>query len=37
LCAHDSYHRAEAAMVATALGHPLDKKTSFGIWEWGVR
>ncbi len=37
MCAHDSYHRAEAAMVASTLGYPLDKKTSFGMWEWGVR
>ncbi len=37
MVAHDSYHRAEAAMVASTLGYPLDKKTSFGMWEWGVR
>lgn len=37
MCAHDAYHRSEISALATQLGHPLDKKTSFGMWEWGVR
>ena len=37
LIAHDAYHRGEIGMVATSLGFPIDKKTSFGMWEWGVR
>jgi uncharacterized damage-inducible protein DinB len=37
MCAHDAYHRAEVSSLATQLGKPLDKKTSFGMWEWGVR
>jgi uncharacterized damage-inducible protein DinB len=37
MCAHDAYHRAEVSSLATQLGQPLDKKTSFGMWEWGVR
>ena len=37
LISHESYHRAEAGIILTQSGHPLDKKTSFGLWEWGVR
>ena len=37
MVAHDAYHRGEIGMIATAIGFPIDKKTSFGIWEWGVR
>ncbi len=37
MVAHDAYHRGEIGTVASQLGHPLDKKTSFGMWEWGVR
>jgi len=37
LISHESYHRAEAGIILTQAGHPLDKKTSFGLWEWGVR
>jgi hypothetical protein len=24
-------------LTLKAGGHPLDKKTSYGMWEWGVR
>lgn len=37
LIAHESYHRAEIGIILTQIGHPLDRKTSFGLWEWGVR
>lgn len=37
LISHESYHRAEAGIILTQSGHPLDKKTSFGLWEWGAR
>lgn len=37
LIAHESYHRGEIGMILTQSGHPLDKKTSYGMWEWGVR
>ncbi|MFN8508688.1 MAG: DinB family protein [Dehalococcoidia bacterium] len=37
LLAHEGYHRGEIGIAATAAGHPLDQKTSFGMWEWGVR
>ena len=37
LISHESYHRAEAGIILTQSSHPLDKKTSFGLWEWSVR
>ncbi|WP_127582484.1 DinB family protein [Paenibacillus koleovorans] len=37
LIAHESHHRGQIALLARQLGHPLDKKTAFGLWEWGVR
>ena len=37
LVAHDSYHRAEIGIILKQVGHPLDQKTSYGMWEWGVR
>ena len=37
LIAHDAYHRAEIGLILTQSGHPLDQKTSYGMWEWGSR
>ncbi len=37
LISHESYHRGEIGMILNQAGHPLDKKTSYGMWEWGVR
>lgn len=37
LISHESYHRGEICMALTQSGHPIDKKVSFGLWEWGVR
>lgn len=37
LVSHESYHRAEIGMVLAQVGHKLDQKTSYGMWEWGVR
>jgi uncharacterized damage-inducible protein DinB len=37
LIAHDAYHRGEIGIVLKQAGHPLDQKTSYGLWEWGVR
>lgn len=37
LIAHESYHRAEVGIVLNQVGHPLDKKVAFGMWEWGTR
>jgi uncharacterized damage-inducible protein DinB len=37
LISHESYHRGEISMVLAQVGHKLDQKTSYGMWEWGVR
>jgi uncharacterized damage-inducible protein DinB len=35
LVAHDSHHRGQIGMLARQLGHPVDKKAAYGLWEWG--
>ena len=37
LISHESYHRGEIGVVLSEIGHPLDTKVSYGLWEWGVR
>ena len=37
LISHESHHRGQAGWALKHAGHPLDKKTAFGLWEWGVR
>jgi uncharacterized damage-inducible protein DinB len=37
LISHESHHRGQIATTLKANGHALDRKTAFGIWEWGVR
>ncbi len=37
LVSHESYHRGEIGIILAQSGYPLDKKTSYGMWEWGVR
>ncbi|MFO0960773.1 MAG: DinB family protein [Isosphaeraceae bacterium] len=37
LIAHESHHRGQIGWTLKMSGHPLDKKTAFGLWEWGVR
>lgn len=37
LISHESYHRGEIGIILAQSGNPLDKKTAYGMWEWGVR
>jgi uncharacterized damage-inducible protein DinB len=37
LISHESHHRGQAGWALKISGHPLDKKTAYGLWEWGVR
>lgn len=37
LLAHEAHHRGQVALILRLTGHPLDKKVSYGLWEWGVR
>lgn len=37
LISHESHHRGQIAWALKGGGRPLDAKTSFGLWEWGVR
>jgi uncharacterized damage-inducible protein DinB len=37
LISHESHHRGHIGLTLKQTGHPLDKKTSFGLWAWGVR
>lgn len=37
LIAHEAHHRSQIVLILKQNGHPVDKKTSFGLWEWGVR
>ena len=37
LIAHEAHHRGQIVLLARLAGHPLEKKASFGMWEWGVR
>lgn len=37
LISHESHHRGQVMLSLKQSGHPVDKKTQFGIWEWGTR
>lgn len=32
---HEAHHRGQLAMLARQVGHALDQKTMFAMWEWG--
>ncbi len=37
LISHESHHRGQIMLILKQAGHPVDKSTAFGMWEWGVR
>lgn len=37
LIAHESHHRGQVGWTLKGTGRPLDQKTAYGLWEWGVR
>ncbi len=37
LVSHESHHRGQILLTLKQAGYPVDKKISYGIWEWGVR
>jgi uncharacterized damage-inducible protein DinB len=37
LISHDAYHRGEIGLILAQIGYPLDRSSSYGLWEWGTR
>jgi uncharacterized damage-inducible protein DinB len=37
MISHEAHHRGQIAWILRLSGRPLDKKTAFGLREWGVR
>ncbi|MEZ4825028.1 MAG: DinB family protein [Bacteroidia bacterium] len=35
MISHESHHRGQIMLCLKQSGHPVDKKTQFGLWEWG--
>ena len=36
LISHEAHHRGQVTQLARALGHPIDQKTMFGLWQWST-
>jgi len=37
MIAHEAHHRGQIIMVLKENGHIPDKKTLYGLWEWGTK
>jgi uncharacterized damage-inducible protein DinB len=37
LIAHESYHHGEISLALRDAGYPLDRRSAYGLWEWGKR
>lgn len=37
LVSHESHHRGQIILILKENGHIPDKKTLFGLWEWGTK
>lgn len=37
IISHESHHRGQIILSLKQSGHPVSKKTGFGIWQWGTR
>ena len=36
LISHEAHHRGQVTHLARALGHAVDQKTMFGMWQWST-